>query len=1179
MNGLGRKKQKKEEKQPIFTPETFGVVLCLFATLCAVCLITREKVFSLPGQSINAFLFGCFGMFAYAVCLFAMIIGVCLITGKKTGINARQKTIITLAFTLTALLLHAISMRDYSSLPYGEYLTQSYNMAANGGATASAGGLVLSLICYPITALLTNVGAYVIISILIGIVLYFAGKALVKVYKEKGQNADAEKSVDGVEVMGEREYPVQNVDFNSALATENSTASANGAVGNVDGMGGVAGGVNVVVNGNDVNGVGAQNDRPLYTQMADDVYPFGSASYNAYSEPTQQVTPNQNVNPTENNTSSNNKTVNPQSQPYSETQGWTMQDKLDYILRPMTYEEMNKRGITNSGTRVSGYVNPRRAETNDADVSSVPPMYEHNGTEEVKSIDEIVNFEGINAENGIFTDGTVFTDGAFTTGSGVDGNIEQGQAVADDAQTAGNTADGADDVAARAEDFTARYVENGWADNEQYYTEETIDIDGNDDEPREVSFRPVESGFGGRVGFGASLENNDTTTNGNATANDSAAVNNNEPTTSLSNDNVGGVANFTGNEQANDTSAPDGFSPRRRSEIFDECEIFNEEEIKADYSGEMDNDLDGEIKPTSLGEGRRRGIFGDSSDSANDVESGQSDDGFIARGRRTDYTSRVDADNNGNAHSTAQKPVEDKPLSARAMPTPPIQEEKPAKPERPPKKPYVRPPIDLLENYYSFGGQAEDHEGRMQAISDKLAEFNINVEPQGYIQGPSITRYEVKMPAGVSVKKVLNYDDDLKSCLFSRFGIRIEAPIPGKNLVGIEVENKHKVTVGLRELLMKMSSEPSKPGSLVFAIGKDIVGNCISHNISKAPHYLVAGATGSGKSVALNAMIISLIMRYSPDELRLILIDPKSVGFGMYKRIPHLLIDEIITETPRALAALQWAQVEMERRYKLFAEGDIMSSDIDAYNSKLPKDAEKLPRIVFVVDELADLMESNKKEMEQRIQVLVQKSRAAGIHLVLATQRPSVNVIPGTIKANLNVRMALKVLTATDSQTILGNAGAEKLLGNGDMLFRDSAMPEAERYQGAWISDAEIANVVSFIKENNTAYFEDEVSQYLDRSVRAPQEESSSVSVGGGKGDENEVDELFLKALWLGVNSGTMSISQLIRRFQIGYGKAGGIVDKMERMGFITGNEGSKARKVLLTREQYEEKFGPASDA
>ncbi len=1095
MNGLGRKKQKKEEKQHIFTPETLGVVLCLFATLCAVCLITREKVFSLPGQSVNAFLFGCFGVFAYAVCLFAVIIGVCLITGKKTGINARQKTFITLTFILAALLAHAISMRDYSALSYGEYLVKAYNLAAGGGSTASAGGLFLSLISYPLTTLLTNVGAYVILSILLGVALYFMGVEVVKTYKEKTSGEAAPQTINGVEVMGEREYPVDNVSYNGTVTTD--IHATDGAMAD--------------------NGDSA--DKPLRTEMTESVYPTASTA---------------DVKPVDTGAVPNDVATKPAPQAYSETQGWTMQDKLDYILRPMTYEEMNKYGNPTSGTRVSGYVNPRRAEADgDEAVADVPPMYEHNGAEETKPNDRVINTDDVVIEDNAETDGDTVTDGLDEK----------------------PTADVADDAAARAEDFTARYVEYDWSESDGYYTEETVELDGSDDEPREVSFRPVEGGFGGRVGFGANLEDD-----GNAEGASSVA----DDAVSYSEDTVdeGGNDNGTDGED-------DDFSPRRRNDIFSE-------ENDVDESAD---DSDEEVKPSALGEGRRRGIFGN--DESDELTDGQGTEDIISRGRRADYTSRVEADDNGDARRPAQKPSDDEPLPTRTLPVKPVQEEeeKPTKPERPPKKPYVRPPIDLLENYYSYGGQAEDHEGRMQAIKDKLAEFNINVEPQDYIQGPSITRYEVKMPAGVSVKKILNYDDDLKSCLFSRFGIRIEAPIPGKNLVGIEVENKHKVTVGLRELIMKMSSEPSKPGSLVFAIGKDIVGNCITHNISKAPHYLVAGATGSGKSVALNAMIISLIMRYSPDELRLILIDPKSVGFGMYKRIPHLLIDEIITETPRALAALQWAQVEMERRYKLFAEGDIMSSDIDAYNSKLPKDAEKLPRIVFVVDELADLMESNKKEMEQRIQVLVQKSRAAGIHLVLATQRPSVNVIPGTIKANLNVRMALKVLTATDSQTILGNAGAEKLLGNGDMLFRDSAMPEAERYQGAWISDAEIANVVSFIKENNTAYFEEEVTQYLDRSVRAPQDDNAPASSGGGKGDENDVDELFLKALWLGVNSGTMSISQLIRRFQIGYGKAGGIVDKMERMGFITGNEGSKARKVLLTREQYEERFGPASDA
>ncbi len=551
----------------------------------------------------------------------------------------------------------------------------------------------------------------------------------------------------------------------------------------------------------------------------------------------------------------------------------------------------------------------------------------------------------------------------------------------------------------------------------------------------------------------------------------------------------------------------------------------------------------------------------------------EQEDKYSTNEERTAFTSRVNAD--GNVPFTARRGgfnVEENKNTESIKETL-------EKPPVPINRVYNKPPLDMLNrNEQALDVSSEDHEGRKAIIKQTLEEFHINAEPKDYIQGPTITRYEILMPPGISVKRVLNYDNDLKMRLSSKAGVRIEAPIPGKNAVGIEVANKHPSSVGLREILEETADEKIGAGKLIFSIGRNIVGKAITDNLAKGPHYLVAGATGSGKSVCLNVMIVSLLMRYSPEELRLILVDPKSVGFRIYEHIPHLMIDEIITEPKRALAALSWAQAEMERRYKVFAECPELIMDIEAYNTRIAgPTVAKMPRIVVVIDELADLMETCKKDMEAKIRAIAQKARAAGIHLVLATQRPSVDIITGTIKANLPSRIALKVMNFNDSQTILSEAGAEKLLGNGDMLYKNSSMPECERYQGAFISDREITNVVNYIKEHNEGYFDDDLKNFLDKSTNVGKEESSFD--GDGEEGEQEVSEIFKKALWLAVTSGTVSISQLQRRFQIGYARAGGLVDKMEQMGFVSENEGSKARRVLLTREEFEQRFGPASDA
>ena len=494
---------------------------------------------------------------------------------------------------------------------------------------------------------------------------------------------------------------------------------------------------------------------------------------------------------------------------------------------------------------------------------------------------------------------------------------------------------------------------------------------------------------------------------------------------------------------------------------------------------------------------------------------------------------------------------------------------------------YTRPPIDLLDTpETNKSDNAEIHAARKEIIEKTLEDFHIHAEVQGYVQGPSITRYEIKMPAGIPVKKVLSYDDDLKMRLESKNGVRIEAPIPGKDLVGIEVANDSKTTVGLKDIMEGIERKELSSDALEFAIGKNIVGEAISDNLAKGPHYLVAGATGTGKSVCLNAMIISILMRYGPEDVRFILIDPKRIEFKKYENLPQLLVPECISEPQKALAALSWAREEMERRYMAFENCDQFLEGIEDYNKYVAVgDIPKMPRIVIIIDELADLMETCKKDLEARIRALAAKARAAGIHLVLATQRPSVDVITGVIKTNLPARIALKVMNNFDSSTILGQGGAEKLLGKGDMLYKNSTMSDFERYQGTYVSKNEITNVLSFIKEHNKCYYEKSIIDYINKNGSNKQDDGVSAGVDGvaeGEDDENSV--FLIKATALAVSSGTVSISMLQRCFQIGYARAGRLVQKMEKMGYVSGFEGSKARRVLITKEEFENKYGNIND-
>lgn len=983
MNSQRTENDKNKAASAIFTKETLGVVIVLFSTLCLVCLITRDAVFSVPGKAVCDFLKGVFGYFAYPVTLFVLIKGVMLVIDKKSSLSTKRRFLLLSALLMVALFLHIVSMGKYEL--YSEYVSDSYSLKDGG---FSAGGAAVGIVAFFLQSLLTVVGSAVVLGVLATLCVYFFVKDIVK----GKQGVNPEREFRSTFVKNDTE---NNQNAGATPATENVQAQPYG--------------------GEKIAASNAANI-PHYGQK------LFINNGEGFSFKTKREIAKDNGTTFKVDSTSNGLNVSEFSGSYAENYNRELQKKIEYVKTPAKIVvEKNEPNISENGTsRVSDYISPRDAveEKDIADGSDIP-MIEHEDTYR-------------------------------------------------------------NDAKSRAEAFGERYADVFTADMSDDIAQKTF-IDEEAKSGEDILPKSTET------------EHNSVM-----------------------------------------ESLSDGIAKEAENE-------------KEDFS---------ELPPATRirGERSRSILFDD---------------------EKPSFTSRASLDGNARRGFIPEQ-SEEREISRQEE----IAEEKPEKPPVPINRPYYKPPLDLLETYAPpADAPKENHEERIEIIRRVLEEFHISVEPQGYVQGPTITRYEVKMPAGITVKKVLAYDDDLKMRLQSKAGVRIEAPIPGKDLVGIEVANKNKVTVGLKEVIEGAAGQKVKAGSLMFALGKDIVGNSITDNLAKGPHYLVAGATGSGKSVCLNVMIISMIMRYSPEELRLILIDPKRVGFRKYEHLPHLMIDEIVTEPLKAVAVLQWAYKEMERRYDEFAkiEGGLVS-DIESYNELVASDTvAKMPRIVIVVDELADLMETCKKDMETNIRMLAQKARAAGIHLVLATQRPSVDVVTGTIKANLPSRIALKVMNFQDSSTILSEGGAEKLLGNGDMLYKNSGMSETERYQGAWISDREISNVVTYIKEKNAAFFDDELQNFLDKSVRPKQDETFESS-NGDEDDGDNVDEFFLKALWLAVTSNSVSISQLQRRFQIGYSRAGGLVDKMERMGFVSGNEGSKARKVLITREEFESRFGSMPD-
>lgn len=485
---------------------------------------------------------------------------------------------------------------------------------------------------------------------------------------------------------------------------------------------------------------------------------------------------------------------------------------------------------------------------------------------------------------------------------------------------------------------------------------------------------------------------------------------------------------------------------------------------------------------------------------------------------------------------------------------------------------YKYPPLSLLkqiENKGNANGDANELQSTGELLVKTLRDFNIETKIINIVKGPAVTRFELEPSAGVRVKKIADLSDDIAMRLATS-GVRIEAPIPNKAAVGIEVPNKSANMVGLRELLEDKEIANSK-SKLMVALGRDISGKTIKADLAAMPHLLIAGTTGSGKSVCTNSMILSVLFRAAPDEVKLILIDPKKVEFNSYNGIPHLLVP-VVTDPRKAAGALGWAVVEMNRRYQEFSTHRVR--DLMAYNEKALSDdnLEKMPQILIVIDEFADLMMTVSSEVEASVVRLAQMGRAAGIHLVIATQRPSVDVITGLIKSNIPSRLALTVASSIDSRTILDTSGAEELLGHGDMLFMPIGMSKPIRVQGCFVSDDEKNAVINFLtpEEKDGQSYDESIVEEMEKQAAATEKGKGNSNTSIDSDDDDETsDEMLPKAIESVVEAGEASVSQLQRRLRVGYARAGRLIDEMERKGIVGPHEGSKSRKVLLTKEQW----------
>ena len=486
---------------------------------------------------------------------------------------------------------------------------------------------------------------------------------------------------------------------------------------------------------------------------------------------------------------------------------------------------------------------------------------------------------------------------------------------------------------------------------------------------------------------------------------------------------------------------------------------------------------------------------------------------------------------------------------------------------------YCFPPLDLLKRPVRAGTDGtEEMRENSRRLNETLASFNIDAHIINVTRGPSVTRYEVELDKGVRLNKITGCADDIALSLGAS-GVRIAA-VPGKiSVVGIEVPNRAVTTVSLREVIDSTEFAKAKSKTSI-ALGKSIDGSCIVGNIAKMPHLLIAGTTGSGKSVCTNSLIVSILYKSTPDEVRFIMVDPKMVELAPYNGIPHLLIP-VVTDPKKAAGALQWAVFEMMKRYKMFSEKGV--KDLAGYNalSETDEDVKKLPTVVVVIDELADLMLVAAKEVEESICRVAQMGRAAGMHLVVATQRPSADVITGLMKANIPSRIAFAVASSMESRIILDTPGAEKLVGKGDMLYSPLGDSKPTRVQGCFITPEEIERVVAFVKDAaGEAHYDQDVIEKIQQAVDAKADKGGKVPSGDVSDDGDDADELLSAAVEVVLETGQASVSMLQRRLKLGYARAARIVDEMEEKGIVGPFQGSKPRDILITKEQWAARNG-----
>ena len=1104
MNGFGRddqKEKKERSRASVMTRETMGMTLLLFSAIIFFICVTGPWLFGEIGVAITAFFVGIFGFLVYPLLVYLIYQSFVLVFGKGR-VSWDWKLRVGLFILAAFLIVHTATAERFYGGGYGEYLAGCWAAARDGAAAGTGGGVVLGAIVYPVRALLSTAGAYIVFAVLVLLSIFFI--LLKTPLRNRLKNIRFTKRKDNKGGYDPNE--TFDDDEPSAMGFEDLTPPVRRMPLSEDQPKGQAPNASVAAS---MRAAQTQSLRNSDKDKSKEIL-FGANPQDTYKN-NLIFSDDSYFNSRERSSSMYENLSKPSAPQNTRAESYSTRY---FAEAQRTTEEMPRRVSGEKSTPDSGYT---YSPANDISYTQTPSYRaEPPKAEPEQKRNYYENDVPYNAEFSTEPELNV-EDGAGRTGFVAEPDFSS-PAPAEPPAT----------------DLFGRLIRERQTEKPERKQPETkstpIDYSSSDS---------IRSLFSHPIG---------------------------EERTQLPREPI------TPEEERPSRSERAFLNPERdtsreeRRGFSRGSDLGEEESTRSSQRSFSRSDLNNEPREEFGGFSRREEPVQEN----------------FARGERTSAASLFDDDNSdsGDFRREDTPAVPPAPRTRAFAPrereeriAPPSSEAAPApKPKRHIYRQYVAPDYSLFKNYNdAVMVPQEEIERNSAAIEETLAAFKVDAKVVKVTCGATVTRYDLEIPGNISVNTVVKRDEEIAMRLHASDGVNVYAN-RANGTVSVDVPNTTSATVGLRPLLYAPEYVNSKPGSLMFVIGKDVEGKPVIGNIVKMKQLLVAGTTGSGKSVTLHSMLISLICKYSPEDLRLILIDPKG-EFTIYEGLPHLMINEIISDAQKAITALNWAIKEMERRYALFQQKTrtgTLARNIDEYNMNLTEDEEKLCKIVIVVDELADLMSVAKKDIEERIQRLTQKSRAAGIHLVISTQRPSVDVITGVIKGNLPTRMALRVIQEVDSRTIIDETGAQKLLGNGDMLFRTEGMFNCMRVQGAFLSSKEVEQIIANVKANNEAYFDTEVADYINN----PNQASGAASDGDDDMGE-EVNDQYIKALAIVVKLGTASISLIQRKCSVGYNHAGKIIEWMEIMGYISPFDGkAKARTVILTKEEFESKYG-----